>query len=120
MSHRPHPLTKEQISKSLATNTSGVYRIYFGSLRSKSYIGSSKNIRTRLHDHRRKLEKGQHKNRILNSLYKQYKNECLFEIVKECNEKEARDLEQLIIDFNGKNLYNLDRQVYSHNYRKKR
>tara|TARA_R100001463_G_scaffold54082_1_gene105090 strand:+ start:1856 stop:2218 length:363 start_codon:yes stop_codon:yes gene_type:complete len=120
MSHKHHPLTKEHISKTLATNTSGVYRIYFGSLRSKSYIGSSKNIRTRLHDHRRKLEKGQHKNRILNSLYKQYGNECLFEIVKECNEKEARSYEQLIIDFNSKNLYNLDKQVFNYQYKRRR
>lgn len=120
MPHKHHPLTKEQISKNVTTKTCGVYRIYFGSLRSKSYIGSSKNIRTRLHDHRRKLEKGQHKNRILNSLYKQYGSECLFEIVKECSEKEARDLEQLIIDFNGKNLYNLDKQVFNYQYKRRK
>lgn len=120
MTHKHHPLTKEQIAKNVTTNTCGVYRIYFGSLRSKSYIGSSKNIRTRLHDHRRKLEKGQHKNRILNSLYKQYGDECLFEIVEECSEKEARDLEQLIIDFNAKNLYNLDKQVFNYQYKRRK
>jgi len=120
MSHKPHPLTKTSISENVSTKTCGVYRIFFGSLRSKSYVGSSKNIRTRLHSHRRKLESGQHKNRILNSLYKKYGNECLFEIVEECGEREARKLEQLMIDFTAKKLYNLDRQVFNYQNKNRR
>ncbi len=116
-----HPLTKEAITKALDTKTSGVYRIFIGSLRSKSYIGSSKSIRSRLHAHRRKLEKGTHKNRFLQGLWGKFKNEFRFEVVLECDEQTAREREQLIIDFKSANLYNHDLKVYNYKskYRRK-
>jgi excinuclease UvrABC nuclease subunit len=120
MPHNHYPLTKKSISDNVATGLCGCYRIFYGSLRQKSYVGSSKNVRTRLHAHRRALETGKHKNRILNSLHRTYANECRFEIIFEGTEKEARDYEQLLIDFKNKNLYNLDKQVFNYSYKKKR
>ena len=120
MPHKQHfALTKKSISDNVPTNLCGCYRIYYGSLASKSYIGSSKNIRSRLHAHRRALEQGKHKNRILNSLHRTYGNECRFEIIFEGTEKESRDFEQLQIDFRNKDLYNLDTRV-NYVYSKKR
>ena len=102
----------------MPTGVSGCYAIFFASFRTKFYIGSSKCIRTRLHTHRRKLEKGTHKNRILQSLYRKYPNECRFSVMFEGSEKASRDFEQLTIDFRMEDLYNLDKQVYS--YRRKK
>ena len=118
--NRHYPLSKKSISDNIPTNLCGCYRIWFGSLASKSYIGSSKNIRTRLHAHRRSLETGKHKNRILNSLFKRYQNECRFEIIFEGTEDESRAFEQCQIDFNNHNLYNLDNTVVSYKYKKRR
>jgi len=120
MSRKHYPLTKKSISDNVPTNLCGCYRIWFGSLASKSYIGSSKNIRSRLHAHRRSLEKSQHKNRILNSLFRTYGSECRFEIIFEGTEDDSRSFEQLQIDFNNHNLYNLDSTVVSYKYKKRR
>ena len=119
MQNKHYPLTKEGIREALETNISGVYSIFFASFRNKSYIGSSKNMRARLMSHLNKMKKKTHKNRHLQGLYKSWPNEARFYIVQECEESEARKLEQVLIDFTQPSkLYNQDKQVF--NYKNKR
>ena len=121
MTNKHFALSKDGIREALETNVSGVYCIFFASFRNKRYIGSSKNMRARLMSHLNKMKKGTHKNRHLQGLYKSWPNEARFYIVQECDEKEARRLEQVIIDFSPKNsLYNQDAQVYNYSKKRKR
>ena len=119
--NKHYPLTKDGIREALDTGVSGVYCILFASFVNKRYVGSSKNMRSRLMAHLNKMKKGQHKNRHLHGLYKQWPNEARFYIVQECDEKAARELEQVIIDFTPKSrLYNQDAMVYNYRSKKKR
>ncbi len=118
-SSRHYPLTKEGIREALDTGVSGVYCILFASFPDKRYIGSSKSMRARLMSHLNKFSKGQHKNRQMNGIYKQWPAEARFYIVQECDETECRKLEQVLIDFTPPNkLYNTDTFVFSYKRRK--
>lgn len=92
-------------------NKSGVYCIE-NLINNKKYIGCSKNIRRRLSQHLRNLEKGNHINKSLQSdFYEHGKENFYFYTIEECEEKLLSEKEVFYISFykNLKDdcLYNL-------------
>jgi len=120
VAHKHFALTKDGIADNIATGVTGCYAIFFASFRTKYYIGSSKCIRARLHAHRRKLEKGTHKNRFLQGLFNRYPNEVRWSVVFTGDESSSRSHEQVQIDFNIDNLYNMDNRVVSYKNKRRR
>ena len=99
----------------------GVYAIGFREWPNMVYFGSSKNIRQRLLSHANTLSKNKHRNFKLSRLYPMYKNSCFCVLVKECEtEQEARDHEQMLIDFDRRASMNVDKQVYNYKSKYKR
>ena len=79
----------------------------------KTYIGSALNRRKRLYEHRRTLEKGQHKNPILQAAWTKHGADAFrFEVIEDCSPDDAALLaaEQRQIDAHravGVELYNV-------------
>lgn len=89
---------------------SGIYYLE-NKLNKKLYIGSSKNIRTRLYNHKNKLKHNKHNNPYLQNVVNKYGLNCfnvgIFEI---CDEKNLLKKEQYYLD-NIKPEYNLTLKV---------
>lgn len=85
----------------------GIYKIINIS-NNKYYIGSSKDIETRLSSHFRSLKKGRHVNNHLQSSFNKYgENNFITEIVEECNIKDLLLREQYYLDIgNWNKMYN--------------
>ncbi len=106
------PLTKEKIQAAYPQGIVGVYAIGFREWPNLVYFGSSKNIRARLLSHANALRKNKHKNHKLSKLYPRYKGSCFCVLVKECvSEDEARNHEQVCIDFDPRGKLNVDKSV---------
>ena len=112
------PLVKEKIQAQYPKGIIGVYAIFFRDFPDVAYFGSSKNIRARLLSHANSLTKNKHKNWKLGKLYKSYHASCWCTLVKVCDtEKEAREWEQVFIDFDPRASLNVDKTVYSYKKR---
>lgn len=113
------PLVKEKIQSQYPKDIVGVYAIFFRDFPDVAYFGSSKNVRARLLSHANALKKGKHKNWKLHKLYKLYHQSCWCTLVKVCaTEKEAREWEQVFIEFDPRAALNVDKTVYSYKKRK--
>lgn len=75
-------LTTQEIS--LITIKTGIYKIR---INNKEYIGSSRNLKSRLRHHLRSLKRNEHHNKTMQNLYNKYKD-VYFEIIEECNVEE--------------------------------
>ena len=113
------PLVKAKIQSQYPKDIIGVYAIFFRDFPDVAYFGSSKNVRARLLHHANALSKGKHKNWKLHKLYKQYHKSCWCTLVKICDtEEEAREWEQVHIEFDPRASLNVDKTVYSYKKRK--
>lgn len=76
----------------------GVYRIQ-NSVSGKFYIGSSKNIRTRILQHKATLKRGKHQNQHLQNSWTKYGESAFaFTTVLICAPEQVRFYEQLLLD----------------------
>jgi len=113
------PLVKPKIQAQYPKDVCAVYAIFFRDFPTVAYFGSSKNVRARLLSHANLLKQGKHKNWKLGKLYKSYKASCWCTLVRVCeNEQEAREWEQVYIDFDPRATLNVDKTVYSYKKRK--
>ena len=102
---------------------SGIYLIYCPRA-NRGYIGSSKNIRTRVRSHFRDLKENEHVNYFLqNTFNKHGKQDFIEYVIEECRTEELLERERFYVDSIGmKNLYNLmaiDRKEMSQEIRDK-
>lgn len=75
----------------------GIYRI-IDTVENKSYIGKSKDIKTRIRKHQYRLKKGIHHNRYLQRAWDKHgQSEFVFEILEECEVEELESLETYYI-----------------------
>lgn len=96
----------KKIDKNL--NFSGVYCI-LNTINGKMYIGSSKNIKTRLYKHRSLLRNNKHDNQYLQNAYNKYCEDAFIILVLEkCEELTIRE-QYYINTLNAK--YNLTKEV---------
>ncbi len=108
-------LIKKNIQESVKKERVGVYALYFREWPHRAYFGSSKCMRRRLLSHANSFLKGKHKNWKLSRLHDTYKDSLSFAIVADfATEKQARDYEQLLIDFDPRASYNVDTKVYKY------
>lgn len=96
---------------------SGIYMI-LNVVNNKCYIGSSKNIKIRLYQHKRELKNNIHINDYLQKAWKKYGEENFqFWILENCNENDLLSNEQYWLDYytsyNEKNGYNLAKYTQS-------
>ena len=91
----------------------GIYKIT-NTINGKYYIGSSKDIITRLKTHFNRLEKNIHVNPHLQSSYNKYGRQVFkTEVLEECPIEDLITREQYYIDQgNWNNMYNKTRQAY--------
>lgn len=89
---------------------SGIYYLK-NKFNNKLYVGSSKNIRTRLYNHKNKLKHNKHNNPYLQNVVNKYGLDC-FEvgILEKCDEKNLLVIEQGYLD-ELKPEYNLTLKV---------
>lgn len=86
----------------------GVYRIK-NIINENCYYGSSKNIEKRWENHKNKLRKNKHINKILQRAWDKYgESNFLFEVVEECEKKDLYSCEQKYLDLNPK--YNIGKE----------
>ncbi len=112
------PLRKDKIQAQYPKNIIGVYAVFFRDFPDVAYFGSSKDVRARLLYHANALLKGKHKNYRLHKLYSRYHASCWCTLMKVCDtEKEAREYEQMLIEFDPRASLNVDKTVY--NYKRK-
>ena len=111
-------LIKKNIQENVKKDRIGVYVLYFREWPTRGYFGSSKCMRRRLLSHANSFLKGKHKNWKLSRLHDTYKDSLSFAIVADfATEKQARDYEQLLIDFDTRACFNQDKQVYKYKKR---
>lgn len=78
----------------IPSGTSGIYRIR-NLVNHCRYIGSSCNVRERLHDHRNRLRRGIHNNKHLQRAFNKYgENRFEFLLIEECEESKLLEREQ--------------------------
>lgn len=89
---------------------SGIYYLK-NKFNNKLYIGSSKNIRTRIYNHKNKLKYNKHNNPYLQNVVNKYGLDCFnIGILEKCDEKNLLIKEQYYLD-NMKPEYNLTLKV---------
>lgn len=89
---------------------SGIYYLN-NKFNNKLYIGSSKNIRTRIYNHKNKLKYNKHNNPYLQNVVNKYGLDCFnIGILEKCDEKNLLIKEQYYLD-NMKPEYNLTLKV---------
>jgi group I intron endonuclease len=101
----------------------GVYKI-INKTNGKFYIGSSKDVKNRWRQHKRKLNSGTHGNPHLQNAWNLYGEEgFLFEIIEECPPELQFEKEQYYLntlnpfDDNGYNIVRqISKEYYSDNY----
>lgn len=95
-------------------NKCGIYQIR-NIKNNHVYIGSSKNLKTRLKTHKNQLEKHVHLNMHLQKAYDKYGAEnFIFEIIEFCSPEDRFQREQYYIDiFFGKFCYNINPKTTS-------
>jgi group I intron endonuclease len=78
--------------------TSGIYKIV-NEVNGKCYVGSSKNIKRRMHDHFISLTNGKHRNaRLQNSWDRHGRDNFTFETILICEQSDLEMYEQIIMD----------------------
>lgn len=98
----------------MAKKICGVYKIT-NTANGKVYVGSSKDIKKRWHQHKSKLNENQHGNTYLQNVWNKYGGQSFkFEIIEECDLKVQFEREQFYLNqlnpFDG-NRYNIVRQI---------
>ena len=90
----------------------GIYKIE-NIQNNKKYLGSSKDVKSRLENHKTTLKRGKHHNAHLQSAWNKYgEHSFTFEIIDYCEEKHKFDLEQNEIDkYDFTTLYNINNRV---------
>lgn len=73
----------------------GIYKISFGS---HNYVGSSKNVASRLRQHYHSLKKGRHFSTMMQNCFNKYWETATFEFVEACEEKMLLKRETYYID----------------------
>lgn len=91
---------------------SGIYKI-INKINNKIYIGSAKNIKQRLKNHKTCLINNKHCNEYLQLSFNKYGNDCfIFEIIEYCEIEKLVEREQYYIDTLNPE-YNICRVAYS-------
>lgn len=86
----PEELLKDKVIENVKTKKTkliGIYIIYC-QLDNKAYVGQSRNIYSRINEHKRDLSYKRHKNPHLTNIYKKYGAESLTYMILELCEKE--------------------------------
>ncbi len=90
---------------------SGVYAIV-NTVNGKRYVGSSKNVRSRLNEHERHLRKNEHTNKRLQRAWNKYSEECFqFVVIEECCVDNLLTREQVYI--NERSEYNVRKNAWA-------
>ena len=118
-------LSKVVIDLKIKPKTLGIYKLYNPRWPHIYYVGSSRDVRRRLNDHRRKLENKKHRNYKLRQIFNMFPHEMHFELLEtyENFSQETDDMvrrrEEALINFapEGHKLLNIDRRTYR--YRRK-
>lgn len=97
-------------------NCSGIY-IIRNLINNKIYIGSAKNIKQRLHEHKSMLRRNSHHSNYLQNSYNKYKNYFLFSILENCEINNLISREQYwlnyYLSYNKLYGYNVSPKAYS-------
>ena len=78
----------------------------------KVYIGQSTNVKRRINEHRKLLQKGKHKNAYIQEAFKADPNNIVFDVLEKCEKSELDERERYWINYfdstNRNNGYNLE------------